>query len=655
MIKISKKATTIAIVNQKGGTGKTTTCENLGVGLAAEGKKVLLVDLPVPEAKFETVVVKPSEIQQDMVKSLSERAAEVHSGAVDPSVDNMLKITSDGRKIGLDQRLMNPLTPDDPDSKLNACVDNVLRIWNETKEDNLTQLIFCDMSTPKGDGSFNVYDDIRTKLLAAGVPESEVEFIHNADTEGKKADLFSKVRSGKVRVLLGSTAKMGAGTNVQTLLVAVHHLDVGWRPSDMTQRNGRIIRQGNKNKQVYVYNYVTEGTFDAYLWQTLENKQKFISQIMTSKSPMRSCDDVDEQALSYAEVKALCAGDPRIREKMDLDVQVARLKVLRSDYQNQKYRLEDKLLKHYPEEIQKAKNRIAALKNDAQIADAHPQDKENFCGMTIKGMPDLQIVPQEQFENAQRIRNERSVRSTAEAENRLPLNIHGKSLLAGNAYCGHCGAKLELTSSRKWRKMADGSLDDTLRIRYTCYGKLRKQTNCTGQTGYTVHILDEIIDKAVRQIFSKMRGIPKEQIVTKRYEKENAERKNHLQDLQTQRNKAEKDLLALKTEVLACIKGESVLPRETLAEMITAQEEKLTELENLCEAASEELEKTAELMDKVSRLYDELISYADLYDSANFEAKKMIVNQLIRRVDVYRGYQINISFNFDLTPYIEGE
>ena len=353
---------------------------------AADIKTSDQLHLPVPEAKFETVVVKPSEIQQDMVKSLSERAAEVHSGAVDPSVDNMLKITSDGRKIGLDQRLMNPLTPDDPDSKLNACVDNVLRIWNETKEDNLTQLIFCDMSTPKGDGSFNVYDDIRTKLLASGVPESEVEFIHNADTEGKKADLFSKVRSGKVRVLLGSTAKMGAGTNVQTLLVAVHHLDVGWRPSDMTQRNGRIIRQGNKNKQVYVYNYVTEGTFDAYLWQTLENKQKFISQIMTSKSPMRSCDDVDEQALSYAEVKALCAGDPRIREKMDLDVQVAKLKVLRSDYQNQKYRLEDKLLKHYPEEIQKAKNRIAALKNDAQIADAHPQDKENFCGMTIKGM-----------------------------------------------------------------------------------------------------------------------------------------------------------------------------------------------------------------------------------------------------------------------------
>ena len=342
--------------------------------------------LPVPEAKFETVVAKPSEIQKEMVQELSKRAADIHSGTVDASVDNMLCVTNDGRKIGLDVRLMNPMLPDDPNSKLNACVNNVLRIWNDTKEQKLTQLIFCDMSTPKGDGSFNVYDDIRTKLLNAGVPEQEIEFIHNADTENKKAELFSKVRSGQVRVLLGSTAKMGAGTNVQTLLVAVHHLDVGWRPSDMTQRNGRIIRQGNQNKQVYVYNYVTESTFDAYLYQTLENKQKFISQIMTSKSPMRSCDDIDEQALSYAEIKALCAGDPRIREKMDLDVQVAKLKVLRGDFQNQKYRLEDKLLKTFPEEIQKQKTRIAALQQDSQIAAAHPQDKENFCGMTIKGM-----------------------------------------------------------------------------------------------------------------------------------------------------------------------------------------------------------------------------------------------------------------------------
>jgi len=353
---------------------------------AADIKTSDQLHLPVPDAKFETVVVKPSEIQQDMVQALSERATEVHSGSVDPSVDNMLKITSDGRKIGLDQRLMNSALPDDPNSKLNACVNNVLRIWNDTKEQKLTQLIFCDMSTPKGDGSFNVYDDIRTKLLNAGVPEQEIEFIHNADTENKKAELFSKVRSGQVRVLLGSTAKMGAGTNVQTLLVAVHHLDVGWRPSDMTQRNGRIIRQGNQNKQVYVYNYVTESTFDAYLYQTLENKQKFISQIMTSKSPMRSCDDIDEQALSYAEIKALCAGDPRIREKMDLDVQVAKLKVLRGDFQNQKYRLEDKLLKTFPEEIQKQKTRIAALQQDSQIAAAHPQDKENFCGMVIKGV-----------------------------------------------------------------------------------------------------------------------------------------------------------------------------------------------------------------------------------------------------------------------------
>ena len=353
---------------------------------AADIKTSDQLHLPVPDAKFETVVVKPSEIQQDMVQALSERAAEVHSGSVDPSVDNMLKITSDGRKIGLDQRLMNSALPDDPNSKLNACVNNVLRIWNDTKEQKLTQLIFCDMSTPKGDGSFNVYDDIRSKLLNAGVPEQEIEFIHNADTENKKAELFSKVRSGQVRVLLGSTAKMGAGTNVQTLLVAVHHLDVGWRPSDMTQRNGRIIRQGNQNKQVYVYNYVTESTFDAYLYQTLENKQKFISQIMTSKSPMRSCEDVDEQALSYAEIKALCAGNPLIKEKMDLDVQVAKLKVLKADHQSQKFRLQDKLLTKFPADIQETNAHIAGLKADAQLAAAHPQGKEEFCGMVIKGV-----------------------------------------------------------------------------------------------------------------------------------------------------------------------------------------------------------------------------------------------------------------------------
>lgn len=341
--------------------------------------------LPVPEAKFETVVVQPSDFQKDMVAELSERAAAVHSGAVDPSVDNMLKITTDGRKIGLDQRLMNPLLPDDPSSKLNACVRNILRIWEEGQADKLTQLVFCDFSTPKNDGTFNVYNDIRAKLLAAGVPSEEVAFIHNADTEAKKKDLFAKVRTGQVRVLLGSTQKMGAGTNVQDRLVAVHHLDVGWRPSDMTQRNGRIIRQGNQNKEVQVYQYVTEGTFDAYLYQTLENKQKFISQIMTSKSPVRSCDDVDEQALSYAEIKALCAGNPLIKEKMDLDIEVARLKVLKADHQSQQYRMEDKLLKYFPAEIEKQAGYIHGFEADAKMAEAHPQIPDGFCGMEIRG------------------------------------------------------------------------------------------------------------------------------------------------------------------------------------------------------------------------------------------------------------------------------
>ena len=342
--------------------------------------------LPVPVAKFETVVAKPSEVQKEMVQELSKRAADIHSGIVDASVDNMLCVTNDGRKIGLDVRLMNPMLPDDPNSKLNVCVQNVLKIWEEGKDQKLTQLLFCDLSTPKNDGNFNVYDDIRKKLVAAGVPENEIEFIHNADTEAKKAALFSKVRSGDVRVLLGSTAKMGAGTNVQSRLVAVHHLDVGWKPSDMTQRNGRIIRQGNMNKEVKVFNYVTEGTFDSYLFQTLENKQRFISQIMTSKSPVRSCEDVDEQALSYAEIKALCAGNPLIKEKMDLDVQVAKLKVLKADHQSQKFRLEDKLLTKFPADIRETNAYIAGVKADAQLTAAHPQVQEGFCGMTIRGV-----------------------------------------------------------------------------------------------------------------------------------------------------------------------------------------------------------------------------------------------------------------------------
>ena len=343
------------------------------------------LNLPVPEAKFETVVVQPSEFQKDMVASLSERAALVHAGAVDPSEDNMLKITSDGRKIGLDQRLMNPMLPDDPGSKLNACVANIIRIYQEGTDDRLTQLVFCDMSTPKNDGKFNVYDDIKRKLMDAGIPEAEIAFIHTADTEKKKKNLFGKVNDGKVRILLGSTQKMGAGTNVQQRLIALHHLDVGWRPSDMTQRNGRIIRQGNRNKQVQVYQYVTEGTFDAYLYQTLENKQKFIGQIMTSRSPVRSCDDVDEQALSYAEIKALCAGNPLIKEKMDLDIEVSRLKVLRSAHRSQQFHLEDQLLKVFPKEIQEAVERVEGFQTDLATAQANPVPEDSFPGMELIG------------------------------------------------------------------------------------------------------------------------------------------------------------------------------------------------------------------------------------------------------------------------------
>ena len=280
----------------------------------ADIKTADVLNLPTPEAVYHNVVAQPTEIQKELVQKLSERAADVHSGNVEPNVDNMLKITSDGRKLGLDQRLINPMLPDEPGSKVNLCVENIARIYREGDADKLTQLVFCDLSTPKGDGSFTVYDDIRQKLIAKGIPESEIAFIHEANTEVRKKELFAKVRSGQVRVLMGSTSKMGAGTNVQDRLVALHDLDCPWRPGDLEQRKGRIVRQGNKNPQVHIFRYVTEGTFDSYLWQTVENKQKFISQIMTSKSPVRSCEDVDATALSYAEIKALCAGNPLIKE-----------------------------------------------------------------------------------------------------------------------------------------------------------------------------------------------------------------------------------------------------------------------------------------------------------------------------------------------------
>ena len=341
------------------------------------------LNLPRPKVVYHTEVSQPTEIQKELVKQLSERATKVHARQVDPSVDNMLAITNDGRKLGLDQRVINPLLPDEPGTKVNRCVDNVFKTWEDTKADRLTQLIFCDLSTP-GKG-FNVYDDIKTKLIARGVPENEIDFIHDANTDEKKKALFAKVRSGQVRVLMGSTAKMGAGTNVQDRLIALHDLDAPWRPGDLEQREGRIARQGNMNETVHVYRYVTEGTFDAYLWQLLEAKQRFISQIMTSKSPMRSYEDVDETVLSFATIKALCAGDPRIKEKMNLEVEVSKLRLLKSSFQNQHYQLEDDLARSFPRDIAEAKAWIAALEKDIQTRNAHPAPEEGFAGIELNG------------------------------------------------------------------------------------------------------------------------------------------------------------------------------------------------------------------------------------------------------------------------------
>ena len=370
------------------------------------------LNLPTPEVEYHNIVAQPTEHQQEMVKALSERASLVHSGTVDPSQDNMLKITSDGRKLGLDQRIVNQMLPDEPGTKVNQCVDNIMQIWRDGKADKLTQLVFCDISTPQAapskkaakqldnpllhgleeaipldepEPAFTIYEDIRQKLIAQGMPAEQIAFIHEANTEVRKKELFSKVRTGQVRVLLGSTAKMGAGTNVQDRLVALHDLDCPWRPGDLAQRKGRIERQGNQNPLVHVYRYVTEGTFDAYLWQTVENKQKFISQIMTSKSPVRSCDDVDETALSFAEIKALCAGDPRIKERMDLDVEVAKLKLMKADHQSKQYRLEDQLLKYFPQEIETNKGYIQGFEADLETLAAHPHPADGFAGMEIRG------------------------------------------------------------------------------------------------------------------------------------------------------------------------------------------------------------------------------------------------------------------------------
>ena len=384
---------------------------------AADIKTADQLNLPTPTAVYHTEVTQPTALQQQMVQELSERAAKVHAGSVDASTDNMLKITSDGRKLGLDQRVINPDLPDDPNSKVNLCVNNIHRIWQDGQAEKLTQLVFCDLSTPKGKAAqsgriaakgtdspelhaleaaidaetepeeppFTIYDDIREKLVARGIPREQIAFIHEANTEVRKKELFAKVRSGQVRVLMGSTFKMGAGMNVQDRLVALHDLDCPWRPGDLEQRSGRIIRQGNRNKEVHIYRYVTESTFDAYLWQTVENKQKFISQIMTSKSPVRSCEDIDEAALSYAEIKALCAGDERIREKMDLDVDVARLRLMKANHQSQQYRLEDNILRHFPAQIEENKGFLSGFEADMKTLEAHPHPKDGFAGMEVKG------------------------------------------------------------------------------------------------------------------------------------------------------------------------------------------------------------------------------------------------------------------------------
>ena len=346
-----------------------------------------MLKLPVPEAEYENVVLKPSEFQKDMVASLAERAEAVRDRQVQPYEDNMLKITNDGRKLALDQRLLNDMLPDEENSKAATCVEKAYKIWENTKEQKSAQLIFCDLSTPKGDGTFNVYEDIKNKLMEKGVPEQEIAFIHDANTELRKAELFAKVRSGQVRFLLGSTAKMGAGTNVQDRLIALHHLDVPWRPSDIEQQEGRILRQGNQNDKVKIFRYVTEGTFDSYSWQLIENKQKFIGQIMTSKSPVRSCEDVDEAALSYAEVKALATGNPYIKEKMDLDIQVSKLKLMKANHTSQKYRLEDNITQHYPHQIAIFKERIEGFSADMEkYAKNKPEDKEQFF-MQVGGKP----------------------------------------------------------------------------------------------------------------------------------------------------------------------------------------------------------------------------------------------------------------------------
>lgn len=418
--------------------------------------------LPVPKANFHTEVITPSDLQKEMVAGLAERAEEIRAGNVAPSVDNMLKITNDGRKLALDMRLINPLAPDDPEGKVAVCARNVLDIWEKTREQRSAQLVFCDLSTPKGDGSFNVYDDLKQKLVAAGVPEEEIAFIHEANTEARKKELFGKVRSGQVRILMGSTQKMGAGTNVQDRLVALHDLDCPWRPSDLAQRLGRIVRQGNQNPEVDIYRYVTEGTFDAYLYQLVENKQKFIAQIMTSKAPVRVADDVDETALSYSEIKALATGNPLIIEKCNLDMEVGKLNMLKANYLSQKYTLEELVLRKYPAEIQRLTERIGGYEQDAALAAAHPKPQEGFAGMEVNG----------------------TTYTEKEAAGKAILDVCTKMTGSDAVHLGqYRGFSLTLAydgASNEYRMTLKGTLSHTVVLGVDVFGNLTRMDNALG-------------------------------------------------------------------------------------------------------------------------------------------------------------------------------
>ena len=410
-----------------------------------------MLNLPTPEAHYEVIKTLPSEEQKEILKGLSERADKVRNRVVEPDEDNMLNITNDGKKLALDQRLINPLLPDNPDSKVNVCVKNVFSIWDKTKENKSTQLLFSDMSTPKGDGEFNIYDDIRDKLVAMGIPKEEIAFIHEANSDKQKDELFAKVRKGDVRILLGSTQKMGAGTNVQNKLIALHDLDVPWRPADLEQRAGRIVRQGNENKEVNIYRYVTENTFDAYLWQTIENKQKFISQIMTSKTPVRVAEDVDESSLNYAEIKALATGDPKIKEKMDLDNEVTKLKMLEANYKSNRYRLEDKVAKNYPEEIARTEKLIEAVKKDISEVEPKAEGEEKFTSITINGekISDKKIAGEKLLEAISKVKiNESKVigkyrNMDLEVSYNFFTNEHNFSLNGAAKHSGELGASAD--------------------------------------------------------------------------------------------------------------------------------------------------------------------------------------------------------------------